>query len=87
MINYQICNEEWEDGCLQRILQIINEQSREIEYYTFHYDKDINSLDLVRRMAPDWKAPFHTDRISNYVAQQFYEINNIISQYTLRYDV
>lgn len=79
-MNYKISDKEYEDGCLQGIIQIMNTKTRELEIYTFVYDREFDSLDMIRRTVATWEAPFHNDKMSEYVIDHYYDIKGIIAE-------
>ncbi len=80
MLNYSISDKEYEDGCFQGIFQIMNPHIQEVEMYTFVFDKEINSLELVRRIIPAWNSPLHDAEMSEYIVEHYYEIKEIIER-------
>lgn len=80
MMEYIISDKEYEDGCLQGIIQILNAKTRDLEIYTFVYDNEFDSLDMIRRTMATWDAPFHNEKMSEYVTDHYYDIKGIISE-------
>lgn len=80
MLNYKISDKEYEDGCLQGILQIMNANTKEEEVYTFVYDCELNSFNMVRRTMAIWNAPFHNEKMSEYVTDHYFDIKTFIAE-------
>lgn len=79
-MEYKISDKEYEDGCLQGIIQILNDKTRELEAYTFVYDNEFDSLDMIRRTMATWDAPFHNEKMSEYVINHYFDIKIMIAE-------
>lgn len=84
MCNYRISDKEYEDGCFQGIMQILNEETKETEYYSFVFDMEMRSLSLKRRALPTWNAPI-CGGISDYVCEDYSYIRNYIEEEAMGY--
>ncbi len=76
-IKYKIGEIEEDDGSYFGIISIINPFANCIEYHSFEYDVELDSIHLVYREFESFEAPI-IDKLSQYFIDSYYEIANTV---------